>query len=258
MILSGLVTVALAAGGIAACGSKSHRPTRHQVHLAALWGMPSTGRPRALLLLIHGGSWTGQNPQQLSNEVANGRTLQRLGYETLAFDYRRGAQGIQDADAFYQLARKRVGPNLPICALGWSAGGQIALMLAVKNPDLACVIDFAGPTNLVALSHEPGGMPGYQLAVHAFGARQLATYSPALHAGSIRAKVLLILARNDPILPVPQGQDMTRALSGARLILLPPGPVPFVHSGVGESAYNTALKAAEAFLARAASSRDSG
>ena len=48
---------------------------------------------------------------------------------------------------------------------GVSAGGHIALMLAVRNPDVACVMSLAGPTDLPALRTESNGLAAYQLAV---------------------------------------------------------------------------------------------
>jgi acetyl esterase/lipase len=254
MALGAVVAIALAAGGVAACGSKSHHSaSRHGP--AEEWGMPASGRPRALMLLIPGGGWKATGASQIQSQLSQLRShLQELGYETLAFGYRAGAQGIRDAESFYRLARRRVGPKLPICALGLSAGGHIALMLAVEHPDLACVVDFAGPTDLPALAKEPGGAFGYGLAVKAFGTRALPAYSPALHARSIRAKVMLMYAQNDPIVPVAQGAMMARALPDAQLIDLPPGPAPFVHSDVATGPYYKALAGLETFLAQTTSS----
>jgi pimeloyl-ACP methyl ester carboxylesterase len=135
-----------------------------------------------------------------------------------------------------------------------SAGAHIALMLAVKYPDLACVVDLAGPTDLASLAHQPGGQPGYALSAKTFGVRRLTAYSPALHARSIRAKALLVYAQNDPIVPLAQGEELARALPGSRLIVLPPGPVFFVHSTVATAAYNNALAALGAFLKQASAS----
>jgi dienelactone hydrolase len=254
-ILTGLVAVTLAVGGAVACGSKSHQPPKRQAQLAAEWGMPTSGRPRALVMLIPGGGWEATGASQIRHQLTGLiASFQKLGYETLAFGYGAGAQGIRDGEMFYRLARKRVGPNLPICALGLSAGGHIAMMLAVMNPRLACVVDAAGPTDLLALAKEPSGTAGYQLAVKAFGARNLSAYSPARHASSIRAKLLMLFAQNDPIVPVAQGQDMARALPGSRLIILPPGPVPFVHSGVAAGPYRMALQTLENFVAQATGS----
>jgi dienelactone hydrolase len=252
-----LSALAVAVVALAGCGSGAH------VHLSSIWGAPAGGaRPRALLLLIHGGGWAGRSTAGLESVAALGPDFQRLGYETLAFDYRHGALGIEDAEVFYRLARQRVGPHVPICAVGPSAGGHIALMLALRNPDLACVLDFAGPTDLISLGSQPGGGFGYHVALRAFGARQLGAYSPALHAGSIRAKVMLVYAKNDPIVPAAQGEEMAHVLPAAQLIVLPPGPVGFVHSrggagtsnGVAVAAYDASIAAEESFLADVARS----
>ena len=246
------VVVAVAAIASACGSSNKPRSREHAPHLAAVWGDPTgRARPRALLLMIHGGGWAGRSAAGVRSEAEIARIFQRLGYETLAFDYRRGAQGIADAERFYRLARRRVGPKLPICALGPSAGGHISLMLAVREPDLACVISYAGPTDLVSLAKQRGGQLAYQLAVRGFGKARLAAYSPALHARSIHAKVMLVYAETDPIVPAAQGQEMARAFPGARLIVLPPGPVGFVHSRVAVAPFQRSLAAEVSFLANA-------
>ncbi len=111
-------------------------------------------RPRAVVLSIHGGGWKGLDSASYRFQLQIAPLFQRLGYETLTFQYRGGAQGIEDAEAFYRYARRRVGPRFPICAVGESAGGHIALMLAAMNPDLACALDLAGPTDLVSLAKQ--------------------------------------------------------------------------------------------------------
>jgi dipeptidyl aminopeptidase/acylaminoacyl peptidase len=253
-IVSALVATVLAAA-VAGCGSSSPPVTTGPAGLAEQWGKPAGGRPHALVMLIPGGGWTATGAAQIANQLTQiGANLQGLGYETLAFGYRSGTQSVKDAELFFRLARKRVGPKLPICALGLSAGAHIALMLAAMNPDLACVIDMAGPTNLPALAGEHAGAAAAGLAVKAFGARRLAAYSPALRARSIRAKVLLIYAQSDQVVPVAQGEDMKRALPSARLIVLPPGPQPFVHSGVSIAADKGAGVILENFLKQVASS----
>ncbi len=251
--------IAAAAGAIAACGSNSHttRTASNEPHLPAVWGMPPDGiHPRALLLNIHGGGWKGLDRASYQFQLEEAPLFQRLGYETLTFNYRGGAHGVQDAEMFYRFARKRVGPNFPICALGESAGGHIALMLAVNDPDLACVLDLAGPTDLTALAKEPGGSYAHALAVQAFGNDHLAAYSPSLLAKSIRARVMLVYAQSDPVVPVAQGEEMARALPTAKLLVLPPGPTGFVHGagdhrGVSVASYSKTNAAEIAFLADA-------
>lgn len=255
-MLAVIGAVALGGGALASCGSSSHHGSVSKLPtvagLRSVWGQPAGGgHPRALLLMIHGGGWKGLDSTSYKSQVEIAAAYQKLGYETLTFNYRGGAQSVQDAESFYRLARRTVGPRLPICALGPSAGGHIALMLAVQNPGLACVIDFAGPTDLGALASQPGGKVAYQLAVNAFGTNHLAAYSPALHADSIKAKVMLVFAQNDPIVPLAQGTEMAHALPTGQLIVLPPGPVGFVHSAVAAAPYEKSLASEESFLLRA-------
>jgi dienelactone hydrolase len=194
-------------------------------------------------MLIHGGSWKGIDPVAFRATIAIAGIFQNLGFETVTVEYRRGAQGIADVQELYRYVRRRAGAHTPICAVGTSAGGHLALMLAVRDPDLACVIDLAGPTDLPGLRANPGGTTAYQIAVHAFGSGSLVKFSPALHAGSIKAKLMLIYAQNDPLVPVAQGHAMARADPRAKLIVLPPGTVPFVHTGVGAPVQATGVDA---------------
>ncbi len=227
------------AGQTPATGASSSAKNAKLPH--AVWGAPLAGtRPRGLLILIHGGGWAGFSPAALQLEVRSSLPYRRAGYETLAVDYPAGARGIEQVQRDYRLARQRVG-NLPICALGMSAGGHIALMLAVKNPDLRCVVDEAGPTDLPALGREPGGAIAYRLALRTLGQSNLAALSPALHAASIKAKLLLVYAQTDPLVPLAQGKEMARADPSARLIVLPPGLAPFVHTGIDAPASTTGV-----------------
>lgn len=230
---------------IAGCGGGSPPAATSGAKPQAIWGEPLNGRPaKGLLILIHGGAWSGLSRKALRSEVALSPIFRRLGFATLSVDYRQGAEGISDVEHFYRQARRRVGPHLPICAYGVSAGGHIALMLAVRNPDMACVIDVAGPTDLETLARQPGGQTGYGIAESAFGSGLLASLSPAQHAGSIRAKLLLVYAGDDRLVPVEQGVEMHHAVPGSELIVLPPGRAPFVHTGIGAPVAKTGVDAA--------------
>jgi dipeptidyl aminopeptidase/acylaminoacyl peptidase len=206
-------------------------------------------------MLIHGGGWTGVNPAAFKSELATAPIFQRLGYLTVTVDYRAGGAGLADLEHYYDVIRRRYGTELPVCAIGVSAGGNLALLLAAHRPRMACVISLAGPTDLVALRIEPGGERAYQLALHAFGENNLPRYSPVRYAQSIRARVMLLYASNDPIVPVRQGMLMARADRHSSLIVLPPGGTPFVHSRVNTAAAHRAELSEVGFLARSTSSR---
>lgn len=194
-------------------------------------------------MLIHGGSWKGLDRGSFNATLATAPVFQNIGFETLTVDYRRGAQGIDDVNRLYRDARRRVGPQMPICAVGVSAGGHIALMLAARNGDLSCVIDLAGPTDLPAMKTEPNGATAYNIAVNAFGVGSLSRLSPTRYAKSIQAKLLLLYAKSDHLVPVAQGYDMARADPRAKLIVLPPGTAPFVHTGIGATIKDSGVDA---------------
>jgi acetyl esterase/lipase len=223
-----------------------------------VYGAPTNGRkPKALVMLIHGGGWTGINPAAFQSEVAIAPIFNALGFETMAIEYRKGALGVHDVQAAYVAARKRFGRKLPICAVGPSAGGHLALMLAVREPSLACVISEAGPSDLPALNSQQGGDGAYKLATAAFGndSSVLAANSPALHASAIKAKIMLVYASNDPVVPVAQGEEMKHADRSAQLIVLPPGTATFVHTGVGASLADSGVSKAAKQAASAAEVR---
>jgi pimeloyl-ACP methyl ester carboxylesterase len=232
-----------------------------QLRPTARWSLPSgpyQGRsPRAVVMLIHGGGWRGLNREALAGESSAAAALTDQGFATMSVDYRGGKLGIRDLDGFYRNARNRM-RRTPVCAVGASAGGHLALMLAVRHPSLSCAVSLAGPTDLPALARQPGGQTAYQLAVAAFGRRGLGRFSPALHTGAIRAPLLLIYATNDPYVPLAQGRQMAAAAPGARLIVLRPGAAGFVHSTVNRSELLAATRAESRFLAEAAASHGHG
>lgn len=197
-----------------------------------LWGEPAGGDPIGLVMLIHGGGWQHSDSRYEEQKRTSTNFLGR-GYATVAIGYDEGARGFRQVVEVYKEARKRY-PDLPVCATGVSAGGHLSLMLATRRPDLDCVLAVAAPTDITSIAaQDPGGDEVYNAAVKAFGKDQLARFSPALHADRIKAKVLLINAEADPLVPADQGRELARALPGMELLLLPPGPVraPFAHFG---------------------------
>ena len=234
-----------------------------------IWGDPAgffDGQPpRAVIMLIHGGGWSGTDRTQLARAAQLGKRLQSLGYATMAVDYGAGAQGLTDVEGFYAEARRRAGPDTPLCAFGESAGGNLALLLAEREPGLDCVVAHVAPTDLPALVRESASSTA-SIATNAFGRDELARFSPALHPGSTDADVFLLYSENDPVVPPEQGELMERALARSTLEVLRPGDAPFGHilvpqaeqgRGVDYGQLQQALRQEITFLERVAE-RESG
>jgi acetyl esterase/lipase len=212
------------------------------------WAIPPTNA-RGVVILLHGGGWQ-PNPSGYRQQVAFGKVIGAGGVATVAVGYGPGRSGFRQVEDVYAQAH-RCFPDAPICAIGDSAGGNLALMLATRQPDMACVIARAAPTDLTSLAAQGAGET-QQLAVDAFSERGLAQFSPVRRAGAIHARVLAIMAENDRLVPVEQGRELKQALPSAELLVLPPGPVPFVHGlGVTQSSVQDAERRETAFLQQA-------
>lgn len=199
------------------------------------------------VLVVHGGGWTKTGGHMVRRMAPDARRLKRLGYGVENIDYRPGALAYLDVLAAYDRLRERVGKGTPICILGASAGGQMALMIALQRPDVACVIAHAPPTELRSLSADLQGRA--HSAFDWIGGVDL--YSPARYA--FTKPLLLVQATHDPIVPISNGRAMQRAAPGSRLIELPPGRATFTHARVDARALGAAHAVERRFLARSLS-----
>jgi acetyl esterase/lipase len=202
------------------------------------------------MMFVHGGAWAtvGRKAMRTEREVAT--KWRAAGWETVSVSYRACRRSIRDVVRFYDLIRARVGPGVPICLRGQSAGGHLALVVAAKRPDVACVISLAAPTNLrsvkaqgrieaasgtVPASVKAGAARVRNLAVAAFGKRRLRAISPVTYAPRIGARLLLATAVNDVVMPQGQAHELAQAVTSTRagayvdVVQLDPGPTAFVH-----------------------------
>lgn len=105
-----------------------------------------------------------------------------------------------------------------ICIVGASYGAYAALMGAVKTPDLfRCAISFAGVSDLPALVSDSRLYLNKEMAELLIEERladreQLRAASPALHAESIKAPILLVHGERDRRVPIEQSRRMAKAL----------------------------------------------
>ena len=215
------------------------------------WTMPH-GRPAGVVLVIHGGAWRAAGPRTLALMDARARTFASWGWAAAVVDYRAFADSPGDVTRAYDAARERY-PGRPICAYGESAGGHLALMLAVRRP-LACVVDAAGPADLPRLDGTPQAAWVRAKALAAFG--DLRDASPTAHAHAIGAPVLAGYAAADRIVPPSQGRYLSRAIPRAHVLELGAGAGPrFVHAQVPAAALRSWWSAVRAELQRAARPR---
>jgi acetyl esterase/lipase len=214
-------------------------------------GAPTPARyrdaPRALVLLVRGGGWKGPIPSLVEAQEGAARGLRRQGFAVVNLDYRAGAAGLRDVLFRFDEARRRY-PEAPVCLYGQSAGAHLALLVAARRPETACVVSQAGPTDLPALARQGGGAETSRLAVAAFGRARLAAFSPVRVARRIRARVLQISALNDPLVPPAQARELHARLARGELVELPAGDAPFIHSRVDGDALERALRRVDAVL----------
>ncbi len=240
--------VAAVAGCLPSWMSPTARPpagVRARVFRGRYYELGRVAHPRGVMVMVHGGGWWKVGPGRVSELRPEAAFWRRRGWDTYNVDYAACTpRAIGNVVAFYDLAR-RAHPRLPVCLVGGSAGGQLALMVAARR-DPACVIGEAAPTDLRSVVRQfPPAAPArarklvrYR-AVNAFGRRRLAAMSPVTHAAQITSPVLLAGAADDPIVPLAQARELARRLPARRgevRVLAPGRFAPFVHAKVSRLA----------------------
>jgi dipeptidyl aminopeptidase/acylaminoacyl peptidase len=239
-------------------------PGRHDVTMSGsgitqggILYRPDTAEARPAVIVLHGWQAAGTNGAAVVE--ARARRYADDGYVALALSLRgwppsggsddcalrqpddvvaaaewlRGAAGVQ-AD--------RVG------IVGFSQGGQVALLAAARDRRLRAVVAFFPVTDVAAWKTTTANadIPGYVTAVCEPGG--VAPRSPVTRAGDIGAPVLLVHGDADTRVPTAQSQMMQAALEAAgrpvQLFL-----VPGAQHGFTAAEDAAARTVADAFLA---------
>jgi acetyl esterase/lipase len=194
---------------------------RMDVYLPA--GRSSVTTPS--LILIHGGGWNGGSKAEFAPYLD---TLKKRlpGYALFNLDYRLVANGhifpAQEQDvkaALDQIVAKadqyQINPD-KLVLLGFSAGGHLSLLQGYKHktPQVKAIVDFFGPTDLLAMYNNPW----HQLVPYALQMVTGATpqSNPDIYRGS--SPVNFITAQSPPTLILHGGNDEVVNISQSRLL----------------------------------------
>jgi dipeptidyl aminopeptidase/acylaminoacyl peptidase len=214
--------------------------------------------PKGFVLVIHGGGWIFTGPAALAQEAPAVRWLTEMGWGVYNVDYRPGWLSVVDVVAAYDHLARRY-PEAPMCALGQSAGGQLAMLLAASRPSLRCVISEAGVTDLATI---PASEPLHVVMEHVFNGR-LWQFSPVRLAAYIRGTLLCVGSSFDRVVPErEQLGAIRRARPQTTVMLLAGAPTPggpsfahppnFVHASITPAARRRLDRALKSVLAHAA------
>lgn len=194
----------------------------------------TTAEDSPLVICIHGGGWAAGNKNDMQ-EMCNG--LAALGYVAVSVEYRfaptfRYPSQIDDVRACMKYLRAhakelKINPN-KIGAIGGSAGGHLALLLAETDEDgdfikpgkssvLRAAASLAGPTDLCA-KLPPAAIPiaenliGTPISKDPEAHKQA---SPINHLSKSCAPLLLIHGDKDELVPYDQATSMIEACKKA-------------------------------------------
>jgi acetyl esterase/lipase len=239
-------------------------------------GMPTgahAGAPaRGVMLVIHGGGWASSGVGAAQSMRPDADRWRARGWITVNLTYRACGQTAADVLSFYDKTRAAVGAGVRVCAIGTSAGGNLALLIGAYRPDLYCAVSQAGPTDLRTIQREVaydaasglhtqtfGGRYVHNLAAAAFGEENLPWFSPAaLASGTLsRTRVLQAFSADDPLVPYQQTADLGDVMRDANpaayvdSIQLDIGTIPFAHGRVTQAALDAFYAREERLVAGA-------
>jgi dienelactone hydrolase len=92
--------------------------------------------------------------------------------------------------------------------VGFSFGGQVALLTGARNHRLKAIVSYAGPTNFATFNAQ---LPWYESLPNACRS-DLKSHSPITVASQIKAPVLLIHGDIDATVPIEQAEEMELAM----------------------------------------------
>lgn len=217
-------------------------PGRYEVTIASqgvvLGGVlmrPDASDVRPAIVVVHG--WLPPGVNGAATVEAEAKRLADRGYVTLALALRGWApSGGQDdcglrqpddvAEAIAWLGRQPGVSGGRIALVGYSQGGQVALLTAARDAQVRGVVAFYPVTDVArwkATTNNPD-IPGYVTAICEPGGT--GPRSPLLRAGDIAADVLLVHGESDRRVPTEQSvllHDARQAVGRRSELVIVPG-----------------------------------
>ena len=182
--------------------------------------VPARAAERGTVVLIHGGGWMGHDVRGRDHLVDEpGAGLVTRGWRVVSIDYEEDRRGLRDVLRAVDRELARTTAHGPLCLYGESAGGHLALVAAARRRRVGCVIALGAPTDLVryeadaAASSDPDVRALGERMASLFGttAAELRRWNPVALTPSLRADVLLLHERGDPLITLSQVTRFQRA-----------------------------------------------
>ncbi|MDX9972221.1 MAG: alpha/beta hydrolase [FCB group bacterium] len=251
-----VIAVALLAAAGAEASQKQYRtetvvyasPGGKDLKATVYFPVAEAKEPRPAIVLIHGGAWVTGSRRQL---YWYGRRFAEAGYVAMSVSYRTmpGASfpaPLHDVKSAVRWLRKNAEPYSidpgRIATLGTSAGGHLALMLALTasekdlegeensgfRSDVQAAVSLYGPADLRSFvaEKEKGRIARYTWGpyVKDFAGKEilggkdpLDAASPVAYVGQDTPPILCVHGTNDTLVPIEQSREMFKKLKEAGL-----------------------------------------
>jgi acetyl esterase/lipase len=186
-----------------------------------------------VMVLVHGGGWAGGNKTDFNAYIeAFRKRMPHYAFVNINYRLVNGPVLLNAQQADVRAAIDAVKAKNPewdintgkLVLLGASAGAHLALLEAYSRPGVAAVVDFFGPTDLVAM-HEKPWHPLVPLAVQMILGAPLsqkraayAAASPVTHVSPASPATLILHGSKDPVVALSQSKALAARLDSAGVV----------------------------------------